>query len=326
MEDVSAEVAGLISSAKVFGASENIRHGKYKFVIRRMHAQKIEMDQGQHRFAFVEVSPYESLPNPQTEGDRVDYVSPTSPGTGPLKDDGTKPNPVGSYCALKVDFDGAGGRSAGSNIKDCILALFGKKDGQIPDSQVNETWIDLARIKDVKKGEPVGFNPTTNTVIIADKDKIANPACGMVIACRTIVKKKKKPNDKGAYITKLVWECISPVGMGENAPEMVAKRRAEIEPTLDEESEEETAGAPAAPASNPYAAAPQAPGTVQTSAAPQPPAPPVAPSTTVAPPPFVPMRPWEAHPNPAYPGFYWSNPANGGNNAVKSEADLRAGK
>lgn len=326
MEDVSAEVAGLISSAKVFGASENIRHGKYKFIIRRMHAQKIETDQGLHRFAFVEVSPYESEPNPVTEGDRVDYAGPTSPGTGPLKDDGTKPNPIGSYCALKVDFDGPGGRSAGSNIKDCILALFGKKDGQIPDSQVNETWIDLARIKDVKKGEPCGFDPKTNTVIVATKDLIANPACGMVIACRTMPKKKKKANDRGMYITKLIWECISPVGQGENAPELVAKRRAEIEPTLDEESEEETPSAPSAPASNPYAAAPQAPSApAVTPAAPQPPAPP-APSTTVAPPAFVPMPPWEAHPNPAYPGFYWSNPAKGGNNTVKSEADLRAGK
>src|SRR5262249_3111567 len=123
-QDVSSEVAGLISGAKVFGSSDNIRHGVYKFRIKRIFAQLVEVEGGQHKFAFVEMTPIESRPNPQTEGDHTDY-----PGVaGPLKDDGTRPNQVGSNCALKVDFDGAGARSAGANIKQFILALFNKRD------------------------------------------------------------------------------------------------------------------------------------------------------------------------------------------------------
>src|ERR1700749_903018 len=180
-QDVSSEVAGLISSAKVFGSSDNIRHGKYRFLIQRISAELIENDSGNHRRAFWEFKVLKSEPNPQFEGDHVDY-----PGVaGPLKDDGTHPNEVGSLCALKVDFDGAGGRSAGSNIKAAILGLFNKRDGEISDKEINKTWTDLARQKDINVGDPIGIE--NGVVVTALKAARANPACGMIIDCTPMV-------------------------------------------------------------------------------------------------------------------------------------------
>jgi hypothetical protein len=314
-EDVSAEVAGLISSSKVFGGSENIRHGKYKFLIKRIFAQVVETDKGKHKMAFWELTPLESKPSPQTEGDHVDY-----PGTaGPLKDDGMRPNPVGSNCALKVDFDGAGGRSAGSNIKAAILGLFGKRDGEISDVEINNTWIDLARVRDLKVGDAVGIDPATNQPIISQVAKQANPGCGMIIYCETLPKRKKTANDHGAYVTKLLWSCGgSPVGVGENAPELVAKRRAEIEASRTDDENEEISG-PSTPSPYGNKAAPQ-------TAAPQPPAPP--PPAPPAPPAaaFTPPAPWVPHPTQPVgttpeSRWYWDGVAQ-----VKNEAQLRAGQ
>ncbi len=321
-EDVSAEVAGLISNAKVFGSSDNIRHGKYKMLITRIHAQKVDTDKGKHRMAFVEMTPLESKPNPQVEGDRVDYVSAQQPGVGPLKDDGNKPNAVGSKCALKVDFDGAGALSAGANIKAFVLGLFGKRDGEIPDTEVNQTWVDLARTKDVKVGDPLGVDPNTQQVIYAKTAKRANPACGMIVYCETITKKKKVPNDKGMYITKMIWSCgTSPVGLGENTPELVEKRRLEIEAQRAEEDEEDgTPSVPSqtatAPASSPYTQAAQSP-------APPPPAPP-APAAPSVPSVWMPPAPWQPHPTTPVDaqGTRWFFD---GASQVKSEAQLRAG-
>jgi hypothetical protein len=320
-EDVSAQVAGLISGSKVFGGSDNIRHGKYVLMIKRIFADLVDTDKGKHKMAFVEMEPIKSEHNPQVEGDRVDYVSPTAPGSGPLKDDGTKPNGVGTACALKVDFDGAGGRSAGSNIKAFILALFGKREGEIPDEEVNKTWLDLSLTRDLKAGE---CYPGTN--IPAPTAKRANPACGMIIGCTTMTKRKKTPNEKGAHITKLLWQPAAPFGQGENAPDKVAARRLEIESKMTAPDEEEdTTATPAAPGVNPYAQAQQV---VAPVAAPvvtptlPPPAPP--PPVVVAPQPFVPVAPWEPH--PTHPGFFWSNPAKGGSNAVKNEQQLRSGQ
>jgi hypothetical protein len=309
-EDVSAQVAGLISGSKVFGGSENIRHGKYVMLIKRIFADLVETEKGKHRMAFVEMEPIKSEINPQVEGDRVDYVSPTQPGTGPLRDDGTKPNPVGSACALKVDFDGAGGRSAGANIKAFILALFGKREGEIPDSVINETWLDLSLTRDLKAGE---CYPGTN--IPATKDKRANPACGMIIACTTMTKRKKTPNEKGAYITKLLWSPAAPYNEGENAPDKVAKRRAEIEMKMSAmtSGDDEEESTPSAPGSNPYQQAQQP----QQQPPPAPPAPPAPPVSA-----WTPTSPWEPH--PSAPGYFWSNPAKGGTNAVKSEQELRS--
>lgn len=348
--DVSAEVAGMISGAKVFGSSENIRHGRYRFVIRRIHAQKVETEKGLHNMAFWEVTPIRSEPNPQTEGDRVDYISAASPGVGPLRDDGMNPNKVGSLAAMKVDFDGPGGRSAGANIQEAILALFGKRPGEVSDAELNKTWLDLSRTKPLKKGDPIGVDQATGKVIYATEDKNANPACGMVIDCVTMAKKKRTPNDKGAYITKLVWMCVSPPGVGENAPELVAKRRAEIETSFADEEEETSSppppangnvfqgGAPVGAGASPMVQAIFAPPAatlaspvVQQSAAPLVPPPPAPPAAPAAPAAFEVRPPWVPHPSqPAGPTpetrWYWSNPALGGNNAVKNEADLRAGQ
>lgn len=318
-QDVSSEVAGMISGAKVFGSSDNIRHGKYKFLIKRIFAELVETDAGKHRMAFWELTPIESLPNPQIEGDHVDY-----PGAaGPLKDDGTKPNAVGSNCALKVDFDGPGARSAGSNIKAPTLALFNRHDGEVSDDEINKTWIDLSRRKDLKVNDAIGIDPATNQPILAKEARPANPACGMVINCTTVAKRKKTANDKGAYVTKLVWTCASPIGTGENAPELVAKRRAEILANQSDDDEEVTA--PPANGVQPYAQ-PQAVAAPVQPPAPPPPAPSV-PDVAA----FTPQVPFVKHPTAA-PGvtpetrWYWSDPKLGGNNSIKNEAQLRSGQ
>jgi hypothetical protein len=309
-QDVSGDIADDIGKAKVFGSSENIRHGKYKFLIKRIHAELIESDKGKHKMAFWEVTPLESLPNPQVEGDHVDY--PLS--AGPLKDDGNKPNSVGSECAMKVDFDGPGAQSAGSNIKEAILALFNKKDSEISATDVTSTWRDLSLQKDLNVGDierVVDGKP-----VYATKFKPANPACGMVIGCTTQVKRKRKANEKGAFVTKLVWHCVAPIGTGENAPELVAKRRADIEASMDDVPDETvtvptTAMAPA-----------HSNGTngAQAQVPPPPPAavvappPPPAPAVTVAA--VFPPAGWYAH--PGIPGSFHD-----GKN-VKTEAELRA--
>jgi hypothetical protein len=308
-QDVSSEVAGLISGSKVFGASDNIRHGKYTFLIKKIFAELVETDKGNNKMAFWEFTVLKSEPNPQIEGDHVDY-----PGSsGPLKDDGTKPNAVGSSCALKVNFDGPGGRSAGSNIKAAILALFNMSDGQVSDAEINNTWVDLSRRKSCKKGDIVGYDSTTQKPILAEADKLANPACGQVINCTTMTKRKKTANDKGAYITRLIWSCAAPMGAGENAKELVAKRRLEIEASQSEDDDVEAPQQLAAP-------------TQQVAAPPAPPAPPASMQAG-----FVPAQPWVKHTTaPVGPTpetrYFWSNPALGGDNSVKSEAQLRAGQ
>lgn len=311
--DIASQLAAQISSSKVFGSSENIRHGKYKFLITNIIAQEVDGEAGKHRMAFWEFEVLEAAPNPQVEGDRVDYLGPNSPGVGPLKDDGMRPNPVGSKCALKVDFDGPGGRSAGSNIKSAILGLFGKREGEISEAEVGKTWTDLERQRDVKKGQPIGVD-ASGQVILAQQDKRSQPARGMIIYCTTRPKKKKTTNDKGAYITQLMWDCGgSPPGIGDNAPALVAERRARIELGM----AGELGDAPAAPAvAAPVIAAP----------APMPPAPPAPPVPSA----YMPSAPWELHPDKQYQGatpdsrWFWSNPARGGDNSLKTEAQLRS--
>lgn len=362
-QDINADVGSMIAGAQVFGASENIRHGRYKFVIREISARVIEGKQGRHRWAFVIVTPMESAPNPQTEGDHVDY-----PGTaGPLKDDGMNPNPVGSVCAMKVDFDGLAGRVAGSNIKSFILGLFNKAASEISDQDVYRTWLDLSLQRDLRKGE---CYPGTN--IPADTDKRANPACGMVIACATMPHKKGKANERGAYVTKLLWQCISVPGAGENTAELVAKRRAEIEAAKEEEDfaepqqamptqpmmGQQPMQAPMQAPANPYAmpqqqpyAAPQTsfaqpapaampgamPGyapsqplaspaampTAQMGGMPQP-TPPAVPAAA-APAVFVPPAPWREHPSVPKGATPETRWYWDGGTQVKNEAQLRAG-
>lgn len=349
MADISMDVAALISNSRVFGSSDNIRHGRYSLEVRRIFADLIENANGKSKMAFVEMLVRSSQPNPQVEGDKGP--------DGKLIDDGMHPNAVGSQCALKINFDGPSARSAGSNLKAFILGLFGKREGEISDADVNQTWLDLARQKDewmvkgyVLNGQVVpagtpgaieawvslvaaggGFMPVTAQTPGAVY-KQANPACGMLIKCYTRAHKKKVPNEKGAYITKPMWECVSPPGTGENAMELVLKRRQEIEKTLLTEADDEDAivapapasapapamsliptpspvpahtngsanGHAAVPASAPASAPALAPAAAPASAmaiAPSPPAPPAAPPAPPAPPAaFVPSPPWKLHP------------------------------
>lgn len=321
-QDVSAELAGVISGSKVFDSSDNIRHSKLRLLIRRIFAELIENDKGTQKMAFWEFTVLKSEPNPQVEGDHVDY-----PNTaGPLIDDGTKPNPVGSRCALKVNFDGPGARAAGGNIKAAILALFGKRDGEIPDEEVNATWIDLSRQKDLQVGDFERMDPKTNQPILAKKAKKANPACGMIIDVSTVAKRKKKANEKGAYVTKLIWSCVALPNTGENSEELVKARAAEIMLTMDDDDAEETPASAPGAQGVPTAPAGTVPGpaTAVTPLLPMP-----TPPLPMPPTPFAPTAPWILHPDPKFQGatpdtrWYWSNPQLGGDNALKTEAQLR---
>lgn len=254
MPDISAELANDIATAKTSGSSENIRCGRYKFVVKKVHADVVENDKGKHKFVFVEVVPLESLPNLQTVGNIN--------AEGKLLDDGNNPNPVGSECAMKVDFDGAGGRSAAGNVKQFILGLFGKADGEISEAQLNETWRDISRTTPLKKGDTIGISPQ-NQPILSDRDKPANPLYGMVVGCVAFAKRKQKIEGKTPdqhYITKLNWTCISPPGIGENAPDVVAKRRLELESrSVADDDDADDAASPVSPPSNGAAAAALAP-------------------------------------------------------------------
>lgn len=344
-EDISAELGGMIADAKVFGSSDNIRHGKYIFLIKMVRAELIEVEKGKHKFVFWEYEPIKSEPNPQIEGDRVDYVSKEQPGIGPLKDNGTTPNAVGSNCALKIDFDGNGARSAPANAQQPILALFNKQTGQIPKEELNSTWLDISRKQPVRKGDAIGFDPTTKQIIYADKDKPAQMARGMLIGCTTSVRKKKEPNQYGMYVTKLNFFCVAPIGTGENSLEKVAERRAKIEMNLPDDEEEAAAAAASStstsvqvpanlpqmpvsglsappaggmtvPATPPAATAPATP--------PSPPTPPQAPPAPVIP--WAPPAPWRMPDGEQYRGatpetrWYWD-----GATTMKNEAQLRAG-
>lgn len=349
-EDISAELAGTIAKGEVFGSSENIRCGIYLFIIEKIRAEKVKVEEGEHRYVFWEVTPYESKPNPQTEGDRVDYKGPNDRGVGPLKDDGNNPNPPGSKCALKVNFDGKGARSAPGNAKAPILALFNKQEGEMSEADVAATFRDLARQKPIRKGEPIGFDPNTKQVIYATEDKQAQPARGMIIACRATAHKKRTANENGAYVTKMIWTCAAPMGTGINSPEEVAKRRAQIDMAIaagDDDEEESTSGngasngapqmpvgaatmppgAPQMPAGMPPAGM-QVPATPPQAApaAPAPPTPPTPPQAPVAPvAPWAPPAGWTAYTDPQWFGATPESRWYHNNGVVKNEAQLRAG-
>jgi len=294
MADISGELSELISKSEAFTTSDNIRVGRYKFLVKRIFAEKVNSG----RFAFAEFKVLESNPNPQV----------LPPGVPANKfDSGANPNLVGSSCAMKVNFDGPGAKSAPGNVKAFVLGLFGKNQSETNQEEVDGTWRDLARQKDLKVGDAVGINPTTNQPILADKAKRANPGCGMVIYCTASMKEKQKtkllPPEQKEFITFIQWECAGKPGTGENAAELVAKRRSEIENAAVEDDDTPVVAAVSAP-----------------------PAPPAPTAPTV----FSPAAPWVAHPSMP-PGatpetrWYWSNPKLGGNNAVKNEIQLRNG-
>ncbi len=286
MSDVSSELSELIASAKTFGNSDNIRVGRYKFAIKRVFAEKVESG----RFAFAELRVLESQPNPQ--------IMPA--GVNPAKfDDGTRPNLVGSDCAMKVNFDGPGGKSAPGNVKSFVLGLFGMSQGDTSEADVNSTWKDLTRLHDNKNND--------GTPAEAKK---ANPACGMVISCTASMKEKKKtkllPADQKEFVTILNWECTAKPGVGENSKDLVAARRAEVETAS--VSDDEVDDTPSVPATAPAT-------TVPATAAPAIPAAPVAPPA----PPAVKsyLDGWTAH--PTAPGFFYRG------QQVFTEAQLAAG-
>ena len=121
-------------------------------------------------------------------------------------------------------------------------------------------------------------------------------------------------------MTKLLWSSKgSPPGVGENAPELVAQRRAEIEAARTDDEEELTTPAP-----SPYG---QQQAALAPTGAPQPPAPP--PPAPAAPPipaaEFTPPAPWIKHPTQPWGAtpetqWWWDGGA-----GVKNGAQLRSG-
>lgn len=328
-QDISAQLGMEIGESTGGGGKPFIRHGKYyELLITRCHAKSVKMEDTKwHRFAFMEFKVLRSEPHPAG----------TIPTSLQSKDDGTNPNPVGSLCSHSIDFDGNGAPMAGQNVKEFIAGLFGANVDELSKEDAMQTWIDLSRKQDVKLGGVDYIDPKTNQPVAAKKDKIANMGCGFIIALSTQAKELKetrkvkdmKPEDR-KYFTQKLWICLAKPGIGVNAPEEVAKRRAQIlleVPMDDEEAETETPGQTAHGANGAGAAA--------AGGAPTPP--PVAPVAPVAPaaptppdPNWPPKAPWEGlnDENKGWmkPGFVWSNTTKGGNNAILTEADYRAGK
>lgn len=333
--DISAELAGDISEATGGGGKPYIRHGKYyELLLTRCHSKRVKMDDTKfHRFAFIEFKVLKADPHPAG----------SIPTSLQSKDDGTNPNAVGTLCSHSIDFDGNGASMAGQNVKEFIAGFFGVNVDELSKDDAFKTWIDLCRKEDVKVGGVDYHDPKTDKDVLATKDKIANMGCGYIIGLSTSAKELKEtrkvkdlPQDQRKYFTQKNWLCLAKPGTGINSPAEVAKRRAQILMEIPMEAEEddtdESTDLAAAGDAVPLAGAPSAP--APSAPSPTPPSPPAPPSPPTAPtPPAVnwpPQPPWEG-PTPATsnwmkPGFLWSNPANGGTNAVVSEADYRAGK
>lgn len=292
-QDISSEISSQIANSTAFGNSDNIRCGRYDFLIKRTFAEKF--DSG--RYAIGEFKVLKSAPNPQ--------ILPPGVTTAQF-DVGDKPNLVGSTCAMKVNFDGNGAKSAPGNVKAYVLGLFGLNQNDATPEDIDRTWKDLARLKD-------NFNNDGTPSVDKNNQPVAkrgNPSCGMVITCIASMKEKKKtkllPPEQKEYVTVLAWECAAP---GVNAMEAVAARRAELEASAHDDEEEVVAPAPMAAAPAPSLPAP-----------PLPVAPPAIPKAS-----FVPPAPWVKHPDAAWGNtpetqWFWD-----GKTGVMNLAQLQAG-
>jgi hypothetical protein len=337
-QDISAELAVTISEATGGGGKPFIRHTKYsEFLLTRCHSKRVKMEDTKwHRFSFMEFKVLKAVPHEKG-------AIPTSLQS---RDDGTNPNPVGSMCSHSIDFDGNGAAMAGQNVKEFIAGLFGVDVDQLSKEDGFQTWVDLCRKMDVKAGGVDYVDPNTQQPVLAKKDKVANMGCGFIIALSTSAKELKETRkvkdltpEQRKYFTQKNWQCLARPGTGINSPEDVAKRRAQVlldVPMGDEEEESDDsladAGAAAAAANGVVGSN----GSVPTppSTAPTPPA--LTASTPTPPipvdPNWPPKAPWEG-PSASQPWltkdgktFVWSNPNNGGNNSVMTEAEYRAGR
>lgn len=342
--DITSQRAAAIASAKVFETSDNLRCGKYKLLIKRIIDGMITTRDGERPGTIFELTPLVSEPLPQAEGNMIapdGKIVPWGTAGAKLMDDGMSPNAPGSTVALKIFYDGAGARSAPGNTRQVVLGLFNKHEGEVSATDVAKTWLEFFTLRPFKKGEqfaelPDGTKfyadrdlPQSATVTADGKVTTSSALLGMVIDCVVASRKKSKTNDKGSHISKPVFSNRSVPGMGDNAPELVAKRRAELEDAMEDDEAIETpppGNTAAAPAAN---TAPTAP--VIAPPAPTPPAP-AAPPTPPAPVAWAPPAPWH---KPAGQDAYAPNPdpknnwfwnGQGGADSVKSEAQLRAGQ
>lgn len=205
------------------------------------------------------------------------------------------------------------------------------------EAELAETWLDISRKVAVRKGEPIGFNAETKQVILADKDKQAQPARGMVIGIRTSAKKKKDGNEYGEWITKLNWFCIAPIGTGENSWDKIKERRAKIEAQGADDEDDDKPSAPAGAPQMPVGAGAAPPAGMQVSPtppqaavaptppSPTPPTPPAAASPPPAPP-WVPPPGWVKYEDPQYFGATPESRWYHNNGVVKNELQLRSGQ
>ena len=363
--DIGSKLAKTIDEAKTFASSANLRCGKNRFMVTAMRGDEVDNGQAKSEYAFIEMLPLTSEPNPQHEGDWMlegKLVPPGTPGAR-LVDDGMNPNRVGEPCAVKANFTGNRAVAA-SKMKQWFLAAFNKREADCKPGEIGQTWNEASRqvsgwyVKGWKLGDNVvafgtqgasedwvqlvqvgaGFAPVTKETPGAVW-KEANPLAGFIIDCVTSAKKKRKPNEKGAYVGQQHWQCVAPPGVGENTPEAMKKRYAEHMQTIaaaaaaadDDDGSTmlgQTAGTPQAPAVAPVA--PVAPVALAA-----PPVVPVAPTLISVPMPptapavdpnWPPVAPWEVYNagNASWmkPGFVWKV----GTTTVISEADYKAGK
>ena len=67
--DISGSIAQELSTTKVNENSDNIRHGRYRLLIREIIGRRIENDKGFMDYAIAVFDILTSQNNPQTEGD-----------------------------------------------------------------------------------------------------------------------------------------------------------------------------------------------------------------------------------------------------------------
>lgn len=320
--DIRGNQAAAIASAKVFETSDNIRCGKYKMLLKRIIDGMITTKDGDRPGVIIEMTPLVSEPLPQTEGNMLlgGAVVPWGTAGATLMDDGNTPCAVGATVALKIFFDGPGARSAPGNVRQFVLGLFNKHEGEIANNDIAKTWCEFTLDRPVKKGETLPNSPPGMT-FVAERDLIVNPICGMVIDCVCTTRKKSKTNEKGSHISKPTFSNRSMPGTGENTADMIVKRRGEIEAMMADDDDAVADAPTPAPGANgtngAVAAAPTPP-----VAAAAPPAPPSAP--------WAPPAPWHKPANhPQYvvnadPTKDWWWNGGSGADAVKSTAQLRA--
>lgn len=166
--DPLAGIFQQIANSKASGGRPVIVDGAYLFLIQRVFLDSFPSG----RCFIVELKVLQCAPNFQ----------------------GVDPNPLNSECGFVVNFDGAGKKSAASNVKRFALSLFGQNESAI--------------------------NPAAFVEDLAWMTGPAQPCMGKLIRATTY--RKEKREKKGEWIVLPGWQ------FQQQSPDDVAQRRAEI--------------------------------------------------------------------------------------------------